>query len=180
MTEQWLPVVGHPGYEVSDLGRARSVDRLGLDGRRLRGRVLRLGLGTNGRPFFVPRTNGRAYNVYPHISVLESFVGPRPSGCVARHKNGIMTDNRLCNLEWGTHRDNRLDSVRHGTDVNSQKTHCKWGHELSGPNLKVRIKPNGDKARQCVACCRGKSFATYWVIPVRDAADYFYEEAKRG
>jgi hypothetical protein len=26
--ERWLPVVGYEGYEVSDLGRVRSVDRV--------------------------------------------------------------------------------------------------------------------------------------------------------
>lgn len=28
MTEQWKPVVGWPGYEVSDHGRVRSLDRV--------------------------------------------------------------------------------------------------------------------------------------------------------
>jgi NUMOD4 motif len=44
--ERWMPVVGHPGYEVSDQGRVRSVDRIvpfkNGHSQRCRGRLLEI------------------------------------------------------------------------------------------------------------------------------------------
>src|SRR5262249_4354731 len=56
---------------------------------------------------------------YVHRLVLEAFVGPCPPGMEARHVNGIKTDNRLVNLQWGTHRQNMRDKATHkmGTSI---------------------------------------------------------------
>ncbi|MDP9144418.1 MAG: NUMOD4 domain-containing protein [Actinomycetota bacterium] len=52
MTEIWRPVVGHEGYEVSSLGRVRSLDRTVLHSRGheqgCRGRVLAQGTKERG------------------------------------------------------------------------------------------------------------------------------------
>lgn len=56
-----------------------------------------------------------------HTLVLRAFVGlPRP-GLEARHLNGIRTDNRICNLAWGTRTENAADRLTHGTDWNGDK-----------------------------------------------------------
>ena len=52
---------------------------------------------------------------YVHRLMLETFVGPCPPGMECRHLNGDPTDNRLCNLVWGTHSENIKDMYRHGT-----------------------------------------------------------------
>lgn len=49
---------------------------------------------------------------YIHILILKTFVGERPPGKEARHKNGIRTDNRLSNLCWGTKKQNARDRKR--------------------------------------------------------------------
>lgn len=52
---------------------------------------------------------------YIHRLVLETFVGPRPEGLECRHLDGNPLNNNLGNLCWGTHSENIMDSVRHGT-----------------------------------------------------------------
>ncbi len=97
MPERWLPVPGWGGcYEVSDMGRVRSVDRVVIysDGRRYSYR-------------------GKARLV--HQLVLEAFAVPRPRGEQARHGPGGATDNRLVNLCWGTGVENMADKERDGT-----------------------------------------------------------------
>lgn len=54
-------------------------------------------------------------SVLIHRLVLEAFVGPRPDGLEARHRDGDPTNNRLDNLLWGTSSDNENDKRRHGT-----------------------------------------------------------------
>lgn len=113
MTERWLPVVGYEGlYEVSDLGRVRSVRRLGTDGR-----VLRL----NSRNDFghlavsLSKKNKRSTQ-HVHTMVLTAFVGPCPEGKEACHyPDRDPANNCLINLRWDTRQGNAIDSIKHGT-----------------------------------------------------------------
>jgi hypothetical protein len=128
--EEWRPVVGAPNYEVSNLGRVRS-----LPGGHRKGGVL--------------KASKHMFQV--HRVVLKAFVGPPPfEGAVCRHLNGIADDNRVENLTWGTHSENLLDSVRHGTHWKAAKTHCHKGHEFTPENTIFRP----GKGRECRACRR--------------------------
>ena len=49
-----------------------------------------------------------------HSTVLETFVGPRPDGCYACHRDGNRADNSLKNLKWATPKENQKDRVDHG------------------------------------------------------------------
>lgn len=120
-SEVWKDIPGYEGtYQVSSLGRVRSLDRVvkgkchftgELFDRRIKGRVLRpgkyckaghvsvtLGRNTTGRPV--------------HDLVMLAFVGPTPEGKEVCHNNGDPTDNRLCNLRYDTRRENILDVYR--------------------------------------------------------------------
>jgi hypothetical protein len=50
-----------------------------------------------------------------HRLVLSAFAGKRPDEMECRHHNGVRTDNRLENLQWGTRQENIDDQMRHGT-----------------------------------------------------------------
>ncbi|WP_164681194.1 NUMOD4 motif-containing HNH endonuclease [Mycobacterium intracellulare] len=163
MDERWLPVVGWEGlYEVSDLGRVRSLDREQPNNRWpgstyvKPGRVLR---SHKGPPFGYHAVSltrmeaGRQIRNLKrvHVLVLESFVGPRPAGSASCHCNGDLDNNRLTNLRWDTHSANNLDKRRHRTDHNAAKTHCKNNHPFDEANTYVH-PTNG--RRQCRACMR--------------------------
>lgn len=114
--EEWRPVVGHEkAYEVSSLGRVRSLDRLVKNGpgssRRCRGQLLRPGR-LNGGHLTVAIGKGNSRLV--HHLVLEAFVGPRPPGHEACHEDDTADHNVLDNLSWGTRTKNLLDAVRNG------------------------------------------------------------------
>src|SRR6516164_8006223 len=84
MTEIWKPIPGHDGYEVSNHGRVRSIDRVIVqslrDGtpiqRRLKGKLLTPWLCTEC--FEV--TLGREHTSTTHPLVLLAFEGPPPPG----------------------------------------------------------------------------------------------------
>ena len=59
--------------------------------------------------------NNCGYIFLVHRLVLETFVGPCPPGMECRHLNGNPTNNHLCNLKWGTHKENIRDAMQHGT-----------------------------------------------------------------
>lgn len=65
--------------------------------------------------------NGKYVRKFIHRLVLEAFVGPEQEGMVARHKNGVRTDNRSENLEWGTYVENEADKLKHGTRARGER-----------------------------------------------------------
>lgn len=152
--EEWRPVVGWEGlYEVSDLGRVRSVARIVTrrGGRPYRVRECIRKASVDARSGYAELPlcrdgEGKTHRV--HVLVLEAFAGPRPDGNYGRHLNGNPSDNRLENLAWGTPTQNNYDAVAHGTHWAAAKTHCKHGHELTPGNTYVR--PEGGRA--CRAC----------------------------
>ena len=112
--EHWLPVLGYEGlYEVSDLGRVRSVDRMerGANWRcpqgfmkRRRGKLIKPLIKHNGYFQVNLYKDGKMRCRAVHRLVMEAFCGP--SNLTVNHINEIKTDNRLCNLEYMTQSEN--------------------------------------------------------------------------
>ena len=121
--ETWLPVPGwEEAYEVSDHGRLRSRDRVCLrpthrsKEQRRKGKIIALAtLSKYGHLRANLYWKNKRTRMYIHQIVLLAFLGPRPEGLEVRHINGDPTDNRLCNLAYGTRKENSADSVLHGT-----------------------------------------------------------------
>lgn len=118
--EEWRPIPGYEtSYEISDLGRARSVDRVVTPSRgvpyKLPGKMLKQQLDSHGYFTISLSGGGSVKRGYIHQLVLTAFDRPRGPLDEGRHLNGIPTDNRLCNLAWGTKSQNIADAKRHGT-----------------------------------------------------------------
>lgn len=108
--ETWLPVPGYEGlYEVSDLGRVRSLPRnVFVSG--VRGHYVKR---QKGRLLSPQRHNGGYEQIalcgklhLVHAVVLAAFSGPRPLGAVAMHLDDNRTNNVASNLAWGTPAEN--------------------------------------------------------------------------
>jgi hypothetical protein len=159
--ERWLAVTGYPGYEVSDQGRVRSLDRevrsrWGTP-KKLKGRVLKQALvggnGETGRYYGCTLwQDGKRKQVVAHVLALETFVGERPEGMNGCHRDDDPANNHLENLYWGTQAQNVNDAIvsgRHASVAEAAKTHCPRGHEYTEGN--TYIKPSTGH-RSCKAC----------------------------
>jgi len=154
-TEQWLPVVGYEGaYEVSDLGRVRSVDRRRLGGAMIRGRILKPRPLPNGRLRVSLARLGTATDAYVYRLVLGAFIGPCPVGMEALHWDDDSSNNALVNLRWGTRTDNMRDMSRNERG-NAGLTHCPMGHPYDDSN--TYVYPGDRKHRGCRECGRRHS-----------------------
>ena len=157
--EEWRDIPGCPGYQVSDHGRVRSLDRTVTHPngqvRHYKGKVLRTPPNQDGYPVVCLYTQGKRQKRTVHALVAESFFGPRPDGMEVCHNDGNKTNNHVGNLRYGTASDNMLDRVRHGTDRDAAKTHCPRGHELSAENIPPSVAKRGK--RKCLACHRAHS-----------------------
>lgn len=108
------------------------------------------------------KTAGRGYgvlvfgraSVYAHRLVFFLGHGYWPSVC--RHRCDYPACVNLEHLEDGTTQDNINDAVVRGrtSKGRQRKTHCERGHELSGENLALYTKANGNTRRACRACKR--------------------------
>jgi hypothetical protein len=152
IAEKWLAVPGYVGaYEVSSLGRVRSLNRITDRGRRWRGRLMTPSVMDNGYHTVTLWRNGAQKSALVHRLVLSAFVGTPPEGHEGLHRDGNRSNNRLENLSWGTHSENQFDQVAHGTHPNAAKTHCPLGHPFTPEN--TYSYPN-KKHRACRICRR--------------------------
>jgi|SRR5215475_12450552 len=113
--EIWMPVPEFEGYEASNLGRIRSIDRWVTykNGQRrfYRGRVLRKQNGPSGYPTVHP--GYKHQHRYVHHLVMQAFKGETPSGFEICHNDGDKRNCRLDNLRFDTRLNNVFDVVRH-------------------------------------------------------------------
>lgn len=126
MQEIWLPVVGYEGlYEVSNMGRVKSMGRTTRTGQVFPPRMLVCSIDRGGAGYRFTRLSldGVVKKVNVHVLVLEAFVGPRPSpGHEACHDDGDKTNAALSNLRWDTATSNQADRWRHGTEGAGEKS----------------------------------------------------------
>lgn len=121
MTEKWAPIFGFEGeYEISSLGRVRSLDRRvpvknGYSAKK-KGKMLRTWICRNTGYLQVMLSDRKKRNV--HRIVAETFVPGRRDGLQVNHKNGDRSDSYFENLEWVTPSEN----VAHGFRVNGRIT----------------------------------------------------------
>ena len=125
--EIWKDVPGYEGlYQVSSLGRVRSVDRYikYSNGREVftKGKMLSLTLSKGNERLQVSLCkNGKAEKTRPYVLVMLAFVGECPDNMEICHINGVKTDDRLENLKYDTRSENRIDNYRYGSKNNRGK-----------------------------------------------------------
>ena len=117
-TEEWRPVVGYEGlYEVSNLGRVRSVDRVDSSGKRRRSRMLKPIPDKDGYSKVSLSRSSKVKQVNLQRLVALHFI-PNPDDLPeVDHINCDRADNRVENLQWVTRSDNRRFSWSRGNRV---------------------------------------------------------------
>lgn len=117
--EIWLPIKDYEGfYEISNLGRVRSLDRIvyfrnNKGSRHYIGKILKQKYH-NGYAY-VNLNKNKELKVLPiHRLVAEHFI-PNPDNLpVVNHKDGVKSNNYYWNLEWTTSLGNNLHAINNG------------------------------------------------------------------
>lgn len=145
MSEVWKPIPGYEGlYEVSDLGRIRSVPRL-----RAKGGVLIQTPNEKGRLMVsLSKFGDGVKSLQVHRLVALAFLGE--SDLLVLHDDGNHLNNVPGNLKYGTHTVNREDSRRHGTMPVGSKYHLSVLTEEIVSKVKARLL----KGESCAVLAR--------------------------
>ena len=113
MTEEvWRDVKGYEGlYQVSNMGRVKSLGRKDRFGRVIKERILEPAVTHNGYLRVGLHVDGKRKMLRVHRLVCEAFHENPDNKSEVNHVNEDKTDNRACNLEWST----RTENCNHGS-----------------------------------------------------------------
>ena len=106
MVEIWKDIEGYEGYQVSNLGRVRSVDRE-VERRgfmmKIKGKIRKPVLNNKG--YLYVHINNKP-TIIVHRAVAMAFVPGYFEGAQVNHKDENKQNNRWDNLEWMSSKDN--------------------------------------------------------------------------
>ena len=116
MFEIWKPIKGYEqSYEISNLGRVRSLDRKAKDGRKLCGQILKGGKSSSGYLFQgLTDENGKTKLHLIHRLVAEAFINNTGNKPEVNHVDGNKMNNNYLNLEWCTREENVNHAIKTG------------------------------------------------------------------
>ena len=140
MTEIWKNIEGYENlYQISSIGRVRSLDRFDSIGRFIKGKILKPRIDKDGYHCIFLSKNGTQKPFKIHRLVAQAFI-PNPDNkpCID-HVNCVRSDNRLENLRWVTYLENNLNPI---TRKRSSDTHREIYQGENNPNYGNRGKNN--------------------------------------
>ena len=110
--ETWKNIKGYEGlYQVSSMGRVKSLERKDCLGRIVKERFLKPCIDRYGYLFVNLCAGGKKRTFFVHRLVCQAFHENPDNKPQVNHLNEDKTDNRVCNLEWATAKEN----LNHGT-----------------------------------------------------------------
>jgi len=116
--EIWKDVVGYDGiYEVSDLGRIKSLSRYrgnGNGGYIMPDKIRRQSLDSDGYLLVSLYIKGVSQKLKAHRITSQAFIPNPENKPEVNHKKGIKTDNRVSELEWNTEPENKKHALETG------------------------------------------------------------------
>ena len=120
--EEWRDITGYEGlYQVSNLGRVRSLDRYvnsGYNTKRFsKGKILSFLLQKNGYAKVMLSKENTVKNADLHRLVAETFIANPNNKTTVNHKDGNKENNKIDNLEWATQKENNNHAAANGLNL---------------------------------------------------------------
>jgi len=133
MEEIWKDISGYEGlYQVSNLGRVRSLDRLSHyirngnpEAKLFKGRIMKQSHTTDGYLMIYLRKGGKDKYYSVHRLVAQAFI-PNPENLpFVNHKDEVKDNNCVDNLEWCTH----IYNCNYGTAIERMRQKVTGKHK---------------------------------------------------
>ena len=172
MEEIWKDIEGYEGlYQVSNLGRVKSLERIDALGRRAKEKMLKPEINHRGycRVVLCKQSVQKHYMV--HRLIWEAFNGQIPEGYEINHLDERPINNALSNLSLVTHKEN----VNYGTgiershnkQINGKKSKTVLQFDLNDnlvkeyPSIRQAERETGFAIQNVINCCKGKQKTAY-------------------
>lgn len=117
--EIWKDIKGFEGYyQISNLGRIRSLDRIiemkNGKTRKVKGKILKQSTSVHGYKVVCFRRNGKKENFRVHRLIGEAFIDNQDNKPFINHIDGDKSNNDISNLEWCTAKENANHAYEFG------------------------------------------------------------------
>lgn len=145
MEEKWAPVKGYEGYyEVSNLGRIKSLKRFGV----LKDRLLKPGVMSKGYLTVRLFIDGNATCLLLHRLIAIAFLPNPDNKLEVNHIDSNIRNCTLSNLEWCTRSENIKHSYSFGknTQTGIRNSKCKLSED-DVHSIRKSNKLNVEEAR---------------------------------
>lgn len=163
--EDWRDVNGYVGiYQVSNLGRIKSLARLKSNGKNswpVKERMLTPIIHTQGY-IEVALCNGKLKRFYVHRLVATAFIPNPENKPQVNHISGVKSDNRVVNLEWATNKENGKHASANGLyyfgeeNRSSKLTTTQASEIFSAPGKQREIAEKYNIAKSVVGAIKKK------------------------
>lgn len=141
--EEWRDVVGYEGkYQVSNLGRVKSLERKNSAGNLRKQRIMKFGKTKDGYLMVTLSKSGKRDTKKVHRLVIESFIGIDNRKETVNHIDGNKENNTPENLEWSTRKEQLVHAYKNKLktwNIESRRNAC---NAVVNP-IKVTDKSNG-------------------------------------
>lgn len=136
--EEWKSIKEFEGlYEISSLGRVRSLDKVipykkSLPGTTSfrKGKILKPNINRGGYHLYTLTSNKKPYYRYSHRLVVQYFISDIPSTMEVNHKDGIKSNNSVENLEICTSAENNKHAgLLNLKPIGTNHTNSRFTHE---------------------------------------------------
>lgn len=121
MEEVWKDIEGFEGlYQVSNLGNVKRLKSKGC----ISDRLIAKSINKKGYIYRGLHNKGIYRKIKEHRLVAKAFIDNPENKQTVNHINGIKTDNRVENLEWCTHLENKQHAVNTGLTNTKGEKNC--------------------------------------------------------
>lgn len=173
MKEVWKDIENYEGYyQVSNLGRVRSVDRDIIYSNgiivKYTGKLLSLHLEKNGYISVLFSKNGSQERAYVHRLVAKTFISNPNNYLEINHKDENPQNNKVDNLEWcnrkynlnyGNHRNKQI--VSKGTPIVQLSVEGDFINTFPSAREAARVLGSGTYQSSISKANRGETYIAY-------------------
>jgi hypothetical protein len=174
--EVWKDIIGVEGcYQISNLGRVKSLERYTENGRHVLERILKTRVNKQGYEYVSIQKNNKRVSIKIHRTVAQAFILNPSNFLEVNHKDENKLNNCVDNLEWCDRRYNanygtamaraaKTRADNHILEINQYTLDGKFIKRWRSPIDIERASNKKMRATNIIACCRGKYKTSYGYI----------------